>query len=51
MLNHLFKTRIDEGVMMVYIDDILIFTESLEQYYKTVWNALEILRTNHIILS
>ena len=49
-MNDLFKTLIDEGVIVVYMDDILIFTESLEQHHETVQNALEILRTNHLYL-
>ena len=48
MMNDLFKTLIDEGVVVVYMDDSLIFTESLEQHHEAVWNALEILRTNHL---
>ena len=48
MMNDLFKTLIDEGVVVVYMDDILIFTESLEQHHETVQNVLEILRTNHL---
>ena len=39
MMNNLFKTLIDEGVVVVYIDDILIFIESLEQHHETVQNA------------
>ena len=50
MMNNLFKTLIDESVIVVYMDDILIFTESLEQHHETVWNTLEILRTNHQML-
>ena len=30
MMNDLFKTLIDEGIVVIYMDDILIFTESLE---------------------
>ena len=50
MMNDLFKTLIDEGVVVVYMDDILIFTESLEQHHETVQNALETPRTNHLYL-
>ena len=50
MMNDLFKTLIDEGVVVVYMDDILIFTESLEQHHETVRNALEILCTNYLYL-
>ena len=49
-MNNLFTTLIDEGIILVYMDDILIFTESLEQHHETVRNALEILHTNHFYL-
>ena len=42
-MNDIFKTLIDEGVVVIYIDDILIFTEWLEEYHEIVWNTLEIL--------
>ena len=32
------------------MDDMPIFTESLEQHHETVRNALEILHTNHLYL-
>ena len=32
MMNDIFKELIDEGVFVVFMDDILIFTESLEEY-------------------
>ena len=50
MMNNLFKTLIDEGVVEMYMDNILIFTESLEQHHETVGNALEFLRTHHLYL-
>ena len=49
-MNDLFKTLIDEGVVVVYMGDILIFTESLEQHHETLQNAFEILCTNHLYL-
>ena len=32
MMNDIFKELIDEGVFVVFMDDILIFTESLEEH-------------------
>ena len=40
MMNDLFKDLIDEGVVIVYIDDILIFTEDLHLYRKVVSRVL-----------
>ena len=46
MMNDLFKDLIDEGVVIVYIDDILIFTEDLALHRKVVCRVLDILREN-----
>ena len=50
MMNSLFKDLIDEGVVIVYIDDILIFTEYLELHRKVVKRVLDILRGNELCL-
>src|SRR3979490_194641 len=50
MMNEIFKELIDEGVVVVFIDDILIFTKSLEVHQKTVRRVLEILRSNNLYL-
>ena len=50
MMNDIFKELIDEGVVVVYMDDILIFTESLEEHRKIVQRVLEILRRNNLYL-
>ena len=50
MMNSLFKDLIDEGVVIVYIDDILIFTEDLELHRKVVKRVLDILRGNELYL-
>ena len=50
MMNALFKDLIDEGVVIVYIDDILIFTEDLELHRKVVKRVLGILRDSGLYL-
>ena len=50
MMNDLFKDLIDEGVVIVYIDDILIFTEDLALHRKVVCRVLDILRENGLYL-
>src|SRR3979490_3149819 len=50
MMNEIFKELINEGVVVVFIDDILIFTESLEVHWKTVRQVLEILCSNNLYL-
>jgi hypothetical protein len=32
MMNHLFKDLIDQEVVVVYMDDILIFTRTIEEH-------------------
>ena len=49
-MNDIFKELIDEGVVVVFMDDILIFTESLEEHCKIMWYVLEILHTNNLYL-
>src|SRR5204862_6727926 len=36
MMNDLFRELIDEGVVIIYLDDILIYTETIEEYKKIV---------------
>ena len=41
MMNSLLKDLIDDGHVIVYLDDILIFTETLEHHRKVVRQVLE----------
>jgi len=50
MMNDLFKDVIDEGCVIIYMDDILIFTETLEQHHRIVKQVLEILAKNKLYL-
>ena len=36
MMDGIFKDLISEGVIVVYLDDILIFTKTLEEHWKVV---------------
>lgn len=49
-MNEIFKELIDEGHVVIYMDDILIFTENLEQHRILVRKVLEILRRNKLYL-
>ena len=40
MMNEIFKELIDEGVVVVYMDDILIFTKTLEEHREVVKGTL-----------
>ena len=49
-MNHIFKPLIDQGTIAVYMDDILVFTETHEQHTKVVREVLKILRDNNLFL-
>ena len=50
MMNDLFKDVIDAGCVIIYMDDILIFTETLEEHHRVVKQVLEILAKNKLYL-
>ena len=41
MMNDIVYDLIMEGVVCVYLDDILIFTKSLEEHQRVVWQVME----------
>ena len=49
-MNHIFKTLIYRGVVAIYMDDILVFTETHEQHRQVVKEVLDILRQNNLFL-
>jgi len=50
MMNDIFRTLIAEGIVVVYLDDILIFTEMEEEHEKVVWRVLEVLAEHKLFL-
>ena len=50
MMDGIFEDLISEGVVVVYLDDILIFTKTLEEHRKVVRKVLEILREHGLSL-
>src|SRR6201995_4756021 len=50
MMNEIFEDLISEGVVAVYIDDILIYTQDLEQHRKITHRVLEHLREHKLYL-
>jgi hypothetical protein len=50
MMNDLLRDLISRGVVIVYMDDILIFTESREEHQKVTCEVLQILQDNHLYL-
>jgi len=50
MMNDIFRTVIVEGIVIVYLDDILIFTKTEEEHEQVVWRVLEILVEHKLFL-
>ena len=50
MINTLFKEEINEGHIVVYIDDILIFTNDMISHKKLIYRVLSKLRENKLYL-
>jgi len=50
MMNDIFRTLIAKGIVVVYLDDILIFTETEEEHEQAVWRVLEVLVEHKLFL-
>ena len=40
---HIFEELISKGVVVVYLDDIVIFTETIDEHRKVTCQVLELL--------
>ena len=49
-MNHILKPLIDDGHVIVYMDDILVFTNDLKTHREIVHEVLRILKENHLYL-
>jgi len=50
MMNDIFRTLIAKGIVVVYLDDILIFTRMEEEHERAVWRVLEVLAEHKLFL-
>jgi len=50
MMNEVFRTVIAKEIVIVYLDDILIFTKTEEEHERAVQRVLEILAENKLFL-
>jgi len=50
MMNDIFRTLIAKGIVVVYLDDILIFTRIEEEHERAVWRVLEVLAEHKLFL-
>jgi len=50
MMNDIFRDLIAEGIMVVYLDDILIFTKTEEEHAKAIRRVLQVLQEHKLFL-
>jgi len=50
MMDNIFDDLIMEGVVVVYLDNILIFTETLEEHWRVTQRVMELLCKNNLFL-
>jgi len=50
MMNDIFRDLIVEGIMVVYLDDILIFTRTEEEHAKAIRQVLQVLQEHKLFL-
>jgi len=50
MMNDIFRTLIAKGIVVVYLNDILIFTETKQEHEQAVWRVLEVLAEHKLFL-
>jgi len=50
MINDIFRNLIAEGIVVVYLDDILIFTKTKEEHEQAVRRVLQVLKENKLFL-
>jgi len=49
-MNDIFQNLIAEGIVVVYLDDILIFTKIEEEHAQVVRRMLQVLKENKLFL-
>ena len=49
-MNDIFYDLIAEGIIVVYLDDILIFTRTEEEHAKAIQQVLQVLQENKLFL-
>ena len=50
MMDAIFKHLISEGVVVVYLDDILIFTKTLDEHWEVIHQVMELLQQHSLSL-
>jgi hypothetical protein len=50
MMNHILRPLIKRGKVLVYMDDIIVFTQTTEEHRRVVREVLEVLKENKLFL-
>ena len=50
MMNHILRPLIKQGKVLVYMDDIIVFTKTIDEHRKVTREVLKILRENNLFL-
>jgi len=50
MINNIFQDLMAEEIMVVYLDNILIFTQTLEKHYRAICTIIEVLAKYKLFL-
>jgi len=50
MMNDIFQNLIVEGIVVIYLDDILIFTRTEEEHVQAIQQVLQVLQENKLFL-
>ena len=50
MMNEIFRLEIDKGQVIIYLDDILIFSKTKKEHHAQIRRVLQILRENKLYL-
>ena len=49
-MNNIFQNLIAEGIVIIYLDNILIFTKTKEEHTQAVQWVLQVLQENKLFL-
>jgi len=50
IMNNIFRTLIAKGIIVMYLDNILIFTKTKEEHKRVVWRVLKVLAEHKLFL-
>jgi Reverse transcriptase (RNA-dependent DNA polymerase) len=50
MMNDIFRNLINWGYVIIYLDDILIYTETMEEHPQMVQEVLDLLQSHKLYL-